>query len=149
VGSRITDRLIAVALAMVGVIVIVSALDFPGDAGLFPIAMGTLLIVSSGVLFIQAAQREGADQKDGPRFEMSRFAIWIALAVLMFLMVWQIDFYLAVFTFILLSYILLAHRGFAFSLVLAALFTVILFLGFSTLLGVPTPSRLQPFIPWL
>ncbi|WP_191090091.1 tripartite tricarboxylate transporter TctB family protein [Histidinibacterium aquaticum] len=135
----------AVALILVGATAIYLSQGFRGDAGFFPTAMGCLLIVASLVLIAQTVLRKSAPAEPDDAFEGKRFLTWIGLALLLFMIVWQVDFYLGVFGFIVASYLILAKKGVVFSVTLAAIFTIILFVGFDLLLNVPTPSRLQAF----
>lgn len=142
------NRLVAVALILVGATVILLAQRFPGDAGVFPIAMGCLLIFASLILLLQAILWRSAPKEPGDPFDVSRFLTWIGLAILLFLMVMQVDFYLGMFAFIVLSYLVLAQRGLILSLSISALFTLVIYVGFSVFLNVPTPSKLQAYLNW-
>ncbi|WP_177177946.1 tripartite tricarboxylate transporter TctB family protein [Citreimonas salinaria] len=133
------------ALILVGATAIFLSQDFRGDAGFFPTAMGCLLILASLILLAQSVLRTSPAQEPEEPFEGPRFLAWVGMAVLLFILVWQVDFYLSVFLFIVLSYVLLAKKGVIFSITLAAIFTIVLFIGFDLLLNVPTPSKLQAF----
>ena len=118
------------------------ALDFRGDAKVFPITMASALMAACALKMILTGRAPDQDREPPAPLQWKRLMIWMALALALLLLIEPLGAYVAILGFMLATLLLLADMRAGGAAVLALLFTAALFVLFEILLEVPTPAGL-------
>ena len=143
--STLRDRLVAAALIVMGAAAIWSGTEMGQGAGVFPVAMGMLVILAAAA---QAASAKLVSAEEPPPEKVSwpRFLIAVVLAVGFFLTIEPLGTYIAIPLYLFAAFALLSRLPILVALAVGAGFSAAIFVVFEFLLEVPTPPGLLDYL---
>lgn len=135
------EVLVPAGLALASSAVLLTAIDFPTNAKIFPVGLSCLLIVLCLVKIVTTFAIESVR----PEFELrgenlKRFLIIVSAAVILFLLLDLLGMYPAMLLFFLALFRVLGDLPARRNAALSIGVTAGLYLVFDTLLGLPTPE---------
>lgn len=141
-SSKNRDLIITTMLILLSIVVIVIATKFKGDAGVFPIALSCLLIVSCLPLIISSLKNKTQESSTDAPLNYARFFSFSALILGLFIFATIIGFFVVIPLFLFLSMRFLGNIKTATALTITLIFSVIIYLMFVVMLGIPVPQGL-------
>ncbi|MBK0023847.1 tripartite tricarboxylate transporter TctB family protein [Ochrobactrum sp. S46] len=151
-----TQRLVGAGFALVGIVVVIMAVQLPQPLaatriaygpGFFPLLLG-IVIAASGTWLALAGAGRAIDEVEGERYSLRAFAkpAVVFLAALTYVFFSQQVGFLILAPIILMSLLLLGRVSIGLSLVIAMATAIIVYIVFAKILLVPLPLGLLS--PW-
>ena len=143
--STARDRIVAVALIGMGAAAIASGMAMTQGAGVFPIATGALVILSSAFQLL-TAHRISESEGEPEAVSWTRFAVAAALAVVFYFLIEPLGTFIAIPLYMIAAILTLSHLRPVQAIVIAVGFSAAIFVVFEYLLEIPTPPGLLDFL---
>ena len=142
VSLNTVDRIVGCALVFICGIAIYAALGMRGGAGVFPIVIGVLCILSCLALLIQSYIERAVEDEAVDSLNWSRFGMWGLCIVVLLTTFDTLGAFVVLPVFLFVSFLLLSHLSWRMSAVISVSFTAAIFVIFAVLLDVPMPAGL-------
>lgn len=133
------DRLIALTLILFSLLAIWVAFGFRGDGSVFPIGMAVFLIISCAIKVLLPQQSDEDEKEDLEDIDWYRFLIWTVFAIAFYFLAEPLGVFIVIPAFMFAVLKFLAYLKTWIAILIAALFTLAIFIVFELLLEVPTP----------
>ncbi|WP_104004432.1 tripartite tricarboxylate transporter TctB family protein [Marinobacterium lutimaris] len=135
----IVDRILAVSFSILCALLIVAGHDMRGGAGVMPVSIAVLGLITSLILIVQK-KPSVADEEIPHPINWRRFLLWCALSVIAIAAIQDIGSFIAIPSFLFFSFYLLGKIEVKKSILISLIFTAFIYFTFVQLLEVPLPN---------
>ena len=144
------NKIIAIAFILIAMSFILGSMNLPADAKLYPLILSILLAALSILLFVTSHKKSKTDNSPNPLLLLVKhykhFSILIIGYILFIVGLSILGFAPACFLFLIIIQYLLGYKKKSVLLVNSAIFTLVIYFCFSSLLNVPLPNGIFEFL---